>query len=259
MSKYKLIKEYPGSPNLGTIVTNYRDNIYVENIPVGQGIKDVHKYPEFWEKVVEKDYEILSFRRDDFRNIFYRAANNKFSTYVKGVEGYFTEESMLTHLTSDLDKMHIYSVKRLSDGQIFTINDNLENGCINKFFLADNNITFTTILDSTKRGLYWAKKTPLFKTRDSINIYEGDIYYYINSSFKIVELTGIPYSSHQFNYNYSKNNALVFSTKKAAEEYILMNKSCLSINDIMKKFKKDIKINVADLEDSLVVLVKSKL
>ncbi len=44
--KYILKKEYPGSPKLGNIIDNL-ENDWIEN------------YPEFWQEVVEKDYEIL--------------------------------------------------------------------------------------------------------------------------------------------------------------------------------------------------------
>lgn len=47
--KYILKKEYPGSPKLGNIIDNL-ENDWIEN------------YPEFWEEVVEKDYEILSMK-----------------------------------------------------------------------------------------------------------------------------------------------------------------------------------------------------
>ena len=67
--KYKLIKEYPGSPELGIIA----EERYV--------MKD---QPEYWEEVVEKDYEIL---------------------------------------ISRVVPQEILSVKRLSDGEVFTIGD----------------------------------------------------------------------------------------------------------------------------------------
>lgn len=57
MKKYKLIKEYPGSPGLGYITSS-------ENL-----IRLYREYPEFWEEIVEKDYEILSWRQKQYKCI----------------------------------------------------------------------------------------------------------------------------------------------------------------------------------------------
>lgn len=47
MKKYKLIKIYPGSPILGTI-WEYRT-------------KDFSNYPEFWQEVIEKEYQMVKY------------------------------------------------------------------------------------------------------------------------------------------------------------------------------------------------------
>lgn len=63
MKKYKLIKEYPGSPKLGTEIIN-NENVNsahtLDKTHYYNGYK-IQEYPEFWEEVVEKDYEILSY------------------------------------------------------------------------------------------------------------------------------------------------------------------------------------------------------
>lgn len=54
MKKYKLIKTYPGSPELGAIVENYRDSFWTEvDKAISLTIVDVDKFPEYWEEVVE--------------------------------------------------------------------------------------------------------------------------------------------------------------------------------------------------------------
>ena len=60
--KYILKKEYPGSPKLGNIIDNL-ENDWIEN------------YPEFWEEVVEKDYEILSYITIESEIIKYKDLN----------------------------------------------------------------------------------------------------------------------------------------------------------------------------------------
>lgn len=57
MKKFRLIREYPGSPKLkDNVILN--ENGFDGNMTTWCNPKD---YPEFWELVVEKDYEILSY------------------------------------------------------------------------------------------------------------------------------------------------------------------------------------------------------
>ena len=99
--KYKLIKTYPGSPVLGFITIPKRsDNDYYVN----SNWIYPEKYPEFWEKVVELNCEILK------------------SCPIGG---------------------GIYSVKRVSDGEIFTVGDTIANMCdseqkISKLYINKN-------------------------------------------------------------------------------------------------------------------------
>lgn len=64
MSKYRLIKIYPKSPPLGTIVEIGNDGYltYRMRNDYNQEMTSIHEsvlteYSEFWEKVVKKDYE----------------------------------------------------------------------------------------------------------------------------------------------------------------------------------------------------------
>ena len=207
MKKYKLIKEYPGSTELGTIKTT--QNVSIEG-----------EYPEFWEEVIEKDYEILS---------------------------------MCDY------KFNIYSVKRLSDGEVFTIGDRIKNtnyphisDKIYEISLVDNKIRVYYQGYDFLKNISHCKKV-LFTTKDGVDIFEGDSYYNVYD-FKICnKLTA--------KNPLSKHKKLVFSTKEAAEEYILMNKPCLSlkdVNDILIEFWKKGKINTGQYVD-LKELIKSKL
>ena len=94
--KYILKKEYPGSPKLGNIIDNL-ENDWIEN------------YPEFWQPVVEKNYEILSVITN----------NNKF------IEKVYNQDATIEPYWK------IRSVKRLSDGEIFTIGDKVFSEYIN--------------------------------------------------------------------------------------------------------------------------------
>lgn len=58
--KYELIKTYPGSPKLNTIC-KYDKNPWSDSNAFTNPVLNPENYPEFWQPVVEKDYEILSF------------------------------------------------------------------------------------------------------------------------------------------------------------------------------------------------------
>jgi len=229
-NKYRLIKTYPGSPKAGSIIDNL-ENDWIEN------------YSEFWELVVEKDYEILE---------------------IQGKYGSIS--SYIESLDNDLKEKSIYKVKRLSDDLIITVGDDV----IGKTCSTPNKILFIKILNNKIRlyprnSFYNLEdiiktKQKLFTTEDGVDIFKGDKTYYVfndltpecNSGFKCKwKVRGGFYQNYQVNQGneYYK----VFSTKEKAEEYILMNKPCLSINEIQSLFKRSIK------ENEMINLVKSKI
>lgn len=266
MNKYKLIKEFPGSPKLGIIWDD--------------GSPDCAKYPEFWEEIIEKDYEILSFKADCSGITLLELHDDQKYAYKKGSnyqnKGFLTENQCLKD-----SYYSIYSVKRLSDGEIFTIGDNLDRECI-KYNLDRNqnkislikivtnppsqviaNITdkfqtkdllmFSTLGHNTNLNVLLkdAKKlkTPLFITEDSVDIFEGDCFIGIDKYWNV------------YNCNTSsqvvKNNAenwIYYSTKEKAEEYIIMNKPCLNIRELQ-----NFKIFNSNQMNTLIQNVKNKL
>lgn len=64
MKKYRLIKEYPGSPKLGTIVES--QNAVSGILFEGKALYFIETSPEYWEEIVEKNYEIIN-----HYNLFY--------------------------------------------------------------------------------------------------------------------------------------------------------------------------------------------
>ena len=121
MKKYKLIKLYPGSPTLGTIVrTSDKEEypgFYYENGSYCHYGDIIERFPEFWEKVVEKDYEILS--------------------YISKLKKCNIEPKNPLFNNGDWD---IYSILRLSDSEIFTVGDRVDSiGKIKSFELEECN------------------------------------------------------------------------------------------------------------------------
>ena len=214
------------------------------------------------EKVVEKDYEILS---------YVQIISNR--VYKKDKDGIFISDNMwsLSIPLESHSNIKIHSVKRLSDGEVFTIGDKI-NTIVDKNYqkeILKINIGMSNLKDfknqivfETKVGyviLYIAKKakTPLFTTEDGVDIYEGDKFYWLDKGLNIN------------NSGYSTDKGfphitLYFSTKEKAEEYIIMNKPVLSLNDIKETILNVPSIRISNAAETAIInsldqLVKQKL
>jgi hypothetical protein len=240
--KYKLIKEYPGSPKLGTIVDRRGIFIYFDvdspnvNMTVSQNY--VENYPEYWEEVVEKiDYEVLSF-----------VCNQNFNKLKKGEiitkqeNGQYKGDNILTWEGEEglvkMEHWSIYSVKRLFDGEVFSLNDKITSAFAKYYIHRISVIKDILFVDGLKdlskpdgsrihfRLANIKKADYLFTTKDGEEIYEKDNYCAVFYDFKYLEQEAIK--------NYKLDNAhWRFSTKETAQEFILLNKPCLSVTDVM--------------------------
>lgn len=179
MKKFKLIKRYPGLPDIykeGMAVKLYPENrniYYPIDNRSGVHKNEVENNPEFWEKVKEKTFEILKVRRKK--------------------DGHIQEYLNIMCNNCINDMWEIYSVKRLSDGEVFTIGDlvtydykkDSKNWKIREF---RNHISgkaaysmkgdFCVITENNFR-----KVLPILTTEDGVDLCEGDEYYYINISY----------------------------------------------------------------------------
>jgi len=191
MTKYKLIKTYPGSHPKGAVSKC-----------------DYSNYPEFWEKVEELDYEIMN----------YRDYNGNISDYQKSGSA-------------------INSVKRLSDGEVFTIGDeirlnNYGTMIIEKMTLTDSNsrikqgVWFNYEGGSCHSDIAVKIKTPLFTTEDGVAIFEGDDFSVVQlKTFQIINECKYPLTNPL--------NWACFSSEEKAQEYVLLNKPMLSLQDLL--------------------------
>lgn len=267
MSSYKLKQWYPSLPENWKVndTISMRFSHYThDRIGISSKIlhsKEVENNPEFWEKVVEKDYEILSF--------YYKNIGGKGDTYVdpnyiwfeiyKG-SGKWSRAFHITHLYSTDEILRqscfgIHSIKRLSDGEIFTIGDRITgksdyNCIINSIELNPNysQIMFNKLDEGIDLINARHIKQPLFKTEDGVDIYKGDIIHLVTKWFEYNAATAGEKTLLLF------PGRKIFSTEKIAIEYIIMNKPCLSINDVLSVGQRII----VD-EGKLKQIVKSKL
>lgn len=252
MARYRLIKNYPGACiPVGTVCD---EDYYFNDFRV-----QISKYPEFWEKVEEKEYEILSL------------INSK-----KGGCNILTDKSNINSWSEGYGKniWTIYSIKRLSDGEVFTVGDKVID---TKF--AENRLII--IRQFANMSYYFIKhdfgfsylscvkkvKEPLFTSEDGVDVYYGDKYYvaYDNNyeqkewRFKIYEADSADECS---DLDLSDPYIHRFSTKEKAQEYVIMNRPCLSIKEIapiIGRCNETTKIDLDKLMVKLKALVKNKI
>ena len=115
MKKYKLIKEYPGSPELGTSIDMVTPDTYFtyhNSKPIQ--LKD---YPEYWEEVVEKDYEILTITPSDKNTIC--KPSQEIRKY-KGTNTYIVSIQKQLKYSKTYMFINGKKLKRLSDKQYST-------------------------------------------------------------------------------------------------------------------------------------------
>lgn len=236
MKKYKILKPYPGSEYLGEKIEEWTIPYNIRYDPL---------FSQYYEEVVEKDYEILSIIPDSITNgIIFKHNCPEIESYLK------------------YGDYNIHSVKRLLDGEVLTVGDKSninKNGklyhnkiwydphfintnlskkvLIKEFKIIDNIMTVNTDYNSchtTLNSLSVIKK-PLFTTEDGVDVFEGDEYWNVNVLFNIKHIPNCYNFRTEKEYVLfnSLNNNNCFSTRTAAEEYVLMNKPCLSINNVM--------------------------
>lgn len=102
MKKFKLIKTYPNSLKLGTIVEEDMYGQFVtqksEELHIFQS-EDVIKYPEFWEEIKELLFTTEDgkeiYERDKYYTVFFKEANDKSDPPRWKILGSFSAEKLM--------------------------------------------------------------------------------------------------------------------------------------------------------------------
>jgi hypothetical protein len=219
MKKYKLIKEYPGSDHEGIIVSLKTPNGLYEGYQYNYYTKHVENNPEFWEEVIEKDYEIIS----------YVAKDNPTNITTKRRGAHLHEEYWTIH-----------KVKRLSDGEIFTVGDKITGYHIDARIIQTIRICgYTGIIRLEQSGGYTdlrnatKVKQPIFLTHDGKDIFVGDRIIWVNKDSLLHGTFTADYGSL-----FCSNQHAYFISAVDAQEYIERNKPRLSIEDCFKILQK---------------------
>jgi len=257
MKKFKLIQTYPGSPELGFVITptNGWGNTY----------NNAHKYPEFWEEIIEYPVGTEAFN------------SQTHSTYIKKEDGWYKKSEKIGYTDEIIAKANhinvvenktiakdyeilsyisklknciidsknplfnngvwdIHSVKRLSDGEVFTLGDIVGtlgfNFPVVEFNLHDeeNTVVADSYDKKNSSGRYNCRlkdlkkvRKPLFKTEDGVDIFKGDFSYFLTRDFKLTDKKSY--------HGGGEHSGWYFASKEKAEEFVLMNKPLLSISD----------------------------
>lgn len=190
--------------------------------------------------------------------LLFRGVSNTFKDvmWVRCDDGYYKKQACHYNNKWDLISMlnsgscvksgeiEIYSVKRVSDGEVFTIGETfLSNaGCdltIKGFTIRD---TGELLVDSVEYGYFQLesithKTKPLFTTTDDVMIYEGMTYWTVDKDFSFYFSGAADEGSGSF------PNKKYFHTEKAMHNWIYENKPIYSVKDfreIIKAFEERI-------------------
>lgn len=235
MKQFKLIKTYPGSLSLNSVVSiepEQETGYYSEN-------------KEYWQEVkeeVKKEYEILQIKNKFNGNII--TFNSK-GEPIHRTDGCTIACTLNLKSCLNTKSIDIFQIKRLSDSEIFTIGDKVKGdyeSVITGFKIDELSKSRITVYTNSLICPYYnncclsyIKKAPiaLFTTLDGKEIFEGNTVYCVDlnllPNLRLERITHIK----KEDLNIFKNVNVYFSETKA-EEFILLNKPVLSINDLEK-------------------------
>lgn len=224
MKKYELIKQYPGSDHVGVVVSQKTLNGMYEGWEYNYYKRHVENNPEYWEEVIEKDYEILSYLK--------KGSTTCTTTKRRGGE-------------SHEEFWNIHSVKRLSDGEVFTVGDKIKvyqhgsTKTIDKISEENDRVSFKNgiwfVYDSGGCTIDHAIKQtqPIFLSHDGKDIFAGDEIWYVNK-----ESLDFDHFTTHANVTFRSDINAYFLTQEEAKDYIERNKPRLSIEDCFKILQK---------------------
>lgn len=220
MKKYKLIKWYPSLPKdyeEGKVYAFVKD-LHVCKNEYRIDISEARNSPEFWEEV--KDYEILqlSYKGDSENVAPFLSHSLEIEAYERG---------------NGRDNWSIHSAKRLSDGEVFSVGDEVKKdvwytGEITQLKLEDGKLN-VVVDDSWYVSIDKVEKIelPLFTTEDGYEIFEGDEWYMVEGNYTFL-CKDDPDDLELIKDGYH----LPFKKKENAKQWIEDNKPKYSKKDI---------------------------
>lgn len=128
----------------------------------------------------------------------------------------------------------IKSVKRLSDGEIFCVGEKITDTVISMTIKSFSIVGDGIIVNGDCGNIiltYAKKPKPIFKTHDGKSVFEGDEFWWVGKQW-IIEKSRV--SKQLSECDIAPHDCKTFSTKDAATEFVLMNKPCLSLAELLR-------------------------
>lgn len=132
---------------------------------------------------------------------------------------------------------NIISVKRLSDGEVFSVNDKVQGGTIekiNKNEMWEGGLEFRVTGNNTHQGIRLTTISKLIELK--IRSLQGNIVFRTYNPDDIIHLVSRDHkcikSVMKASENEKHKDYIFFDTEKAADEYIFVNKGVFSLNEI---------------------------
>jgi hypothetical protein len=203
-------------------------------------LEDSCDWEEIIEEVAKKDYEILSVLQPHINSKYTLIKNKQFGISYNGdvyhcnganIRGF----DMLDNIKTSNWKIH--SVKRLSDGEIFSIGDKITfkglfgNNSEHKYdtikgfkFKQDKKIGALYHNGIVGLEIIEKYKEPIFTTEDGVDLFGGESVYGVTDSFQLAYTSILTEENGQ--------RCRLFAEKEKAEKYIEENKPQYSQKDV---------------------------
>lgn len=191
---------------------------YIHNCSIGIP-KQFIEESKVWEK--KDGYEVLSF-----------ILNEKLFENKDEFGKYWCKEGTYAYFIEVFDYSKINSIKRLSDGEIFSMGDRVKStkytltGTIWEIKIVNNDLCFSYFNSDIKGYLedILKVKKPILVTEDGEELFGGESIYGVTDDFQLC------YTSITTKENVQR--CRVFTKKENAETFIKENKPQYSLNDI---------------------------
>lgn len=202
-----------------------------------------------WEEIKSIDYEILEFRFKGENDFSWKLIKNNIykskGIYTRTLDEMFNWETFVLK-----ESPFIYSIKRLSDGKIFTIGDKIncqkdQNQILLEIQIYNEKIRFKMKFqknhgwDSSYTLDFINKPDKLFTTEDGIDIFDKNIkIFWLDWSLGKMGLNKPSISEYSYNdcCLASPSQYKIFLTKQSAIDYWELNTAKFSWNDIQKAY-----------------------
>ena len=238
MKRYKLIKEYPGSPEIGSKVAYSKDSktyVFADRISITEfPIKEIENFPEFWEAYSMYDYQILEFINKKNKA---KCEVTDFAPAVVKEGLVYKEDCYNTYYSEDYVRKNsgefiITKVKRLKGNVVFTLGDNItENitGLFENWKISELSLKDTRAFANGLNIEYLEHTIPIGRSEEGDSIYVGD------------SIWAIEYKTHDFYFFSLKapkeldtETYKYFTDLDNVKSYRFHKMPCLSYDDVIE-------------------------